>query len=474
MITHRGYKLDISKLSDNEKKKIRDDLTIKPEAYVGTLAPYPIYRVKNKFVYIPRYYGINNFSNDDKNNCKNFLLCGENVTYDIIYPNFSLRERQRIAMQYIMIALLKYGTCILRLGCGDGKTASAIYLSHKLNAKTLVVVHRKSLMIQWHEEINKFTNAKVGRIHGKTIDVDDKDIILTTVQTVIRGNYIDEYKKIRLTILDECHHLSAKEFHKTLKKINTKYIMGLTATPNKGEKMRINHVFKHFIGPIVPPESAIKKLDSKNDNKGNVIVNVLNYNVDHGLLSKHLVFEFDNNKPNTSGMVTNIANTTLRNQMIVNYIVELCKDPIRKILVISDRKAQLNYLNKELENLNIINGLYTGKQTSAEQQISKGCQVILGIYQLSEEGLNVEDINTILYATPRRDNSQSIGRPFRKLHKIPVIIIDIIDTFSSTLINQGKSRCKLYNAKDRKYYVVYKEINDNNNYPELEIKLNKK
>ena len=50
-----------------------------------------------------------------------------------------------------------------------GKTLLAIYLSHLLGLKTLVVVNQEFLQNQWIERFKGFTDAKIGKIQGKVI-----------------------------------------------------------------------------------------------------------------------------------------------------------------------------------------------------------------------------------------------------------------------------------------------------------------
>jgi superfamily II DNA or RNA helicase len=478
LLTNNGYKLKTEEISNIDKKKISEDLTIRPESYIGLLDTYKIYKATINNVYLPRYYGIVNFSGKDCKNTKNEISSGEKINFDFTLSNFKLRELQKISYKYVLKAFKKYTTAILKLDCGVGKTILAIYLIQKLQIKTLVIVHKVNLLDQWKSEIEKYTNAKVGFIHRKIIDIKNKDIVLTTIHSVIqkrKQEYYDMYKLFGLTILDECHHLNMKEFCQTLQIINTKWMLGLTATPNKGNRMKINHVFKQFLGPIVPPDNIQKKISNANSNKNNIIVNILRYRIKNIEYSRELYINYVN-KPNTSAMITNIGQNEERNDIIIEYIKQIIKynnnNEIekRKILVVSDRIYQLKYLHHKLNKFNYSSGLFIGGMTPTQLDDTKNKQIILGTYPVCEEGLNIKDLNTLINASPRRECTQITGRILRKPHKIPAIIIDIIDGFSRTFSNQGCYRKKYYLTNN--YKIKDQKINDKNNLPKLEFTIN--
>jgi len=450
MLTYKGFKIE---LTSNNQKKIFNDLTIQPQTYIGIESPYRIYTIDNNYVFLPRYYGILNYGNNNVRTCKNELTLGEKIKFNFIIDNFKLRPPQEEAFKHILQAFKQYASAILKLDCGVGKTVLSIYLAQKISRKTLVVVHRVNLLTQWKDEIEKYTNAKVGLIHRKIIDVDDKDIVLTTVHTIINKGeeYHDIYKRFTLSIFDEAHHLSAREFCQSLQHVSTRYMLGLTATPHKGNVTKINHVFKSFLGPIVPPDNVMIKYKSSGANDGNVIVNMVHYKVIDPLLSKHLIIEYAN-KPNTASMITNISKNNVRSDLIVNLIKDM-DVPERKYLIVSDRKYQLKYIYKQLCDNNFSAGLFVGGMSQTELEKSKKKKIILGTYGICEEGLNIKDLNTLIIATPRRECEQMVGRILRQQHQIPAIIIDVVDYFSKTFVNQSYARKRFYKSKGYKIEI---------------------
>ena len=129
-----------------------------------------------------------------------------------------------------------------------------------------------------------------------------------------------------------------------------------------------------------------------------------------------------------------IADFEPRNKKIVELINEYAKDNDRYILVLSDRKSQLEWLESALSELTTkyVFGYYIGgmKQSKLDENADK-CQILFATYQMAAEGFSVKKLNTVILATPRKNVEQSTGRIFRQRiseRKVAPHIIDIIDS----------------------------------------------
>ena len=77
-------------------------------------------------------------------------------------------------------------------------------------------------------------------------------------------------------------------------------------------------------------------------------------------------------------------------------------------------------------------------------------RVMLSTYAMTSEGFDNPSLNTLLFATPKTNIEQSIGRILRKVHEINPIIIDIVDSYSLFKV-QGYQRRYYY--KNKKYII---------------------
>ena len=82
------------------------------------------------------------------------------------------------------------GGGLLDVDPGKGKTVMALYIISKLKKKTLVIVHKSFLLNQWIERINQFLpSARVGKIQGQIIDIENKDIVIGMLQSLSQKEY---------------------------------------------------------------------------------------------------------------------------------------------------------------------------------------------------------------------------------------------------------------------------------------------
>lgn len=125
-------------------------------------------------------------------------------------------------------------------------------------------------------------------------------------------------------------------------------------------------------------------------------------------------------------MITNIAEDEERNRLIIDTLKTLQEE--RKVLVLSDRISQLKWLNLHLGE--DISGLFIGKTSKEDKITSKQKKILLATYNIASEGFDHPELNTLLFATPRSNVVQAIGRIYRKKHEVEPMIIDIVDNFS--------------------------------------------
>ena len=195
-------------------------------------------------MYIPRFYGQDKFGEPTETKME------EGTTVDLQF-NGSLRPEQEPIVNLYKDACEKKGGGLICLKCGGGKTVLALYIIALLRKKAIVVVHKDFLMTQWRDRIKEFLpTARIGKIQQSTIDIEDKDIVLAMVQSLSQKEYDPKiFNSFGLAIFDECHHLGAEVFSRSMMKVASKYMLGLSATPDRKDGLR--RVFEWYIGPMV-------------------------------------------------------------------------------------------------------------------------------------------------------------------------------------------------------------------------------
>ena len=449
-LSRNGYKIKKNELSQKELKDIKKDLTVNP--YVvgdfgnGNEKRFSLYMESPNSLYIPRFYAFEKYGKPDKSKMD------EGIDIDISF-NGSLRKEQIPIINLYKKACLEKGGGLISLKCGGGKTVLALYIISMLKKKTIVVVHKDFLMTQWRDRITQFLpNARIGKIQQNTIDIENKDIVLAMVQSLSQKEYDpDIFSSFGLAIFDECHHLGAEVFSKSMAKVASKYMLGLSATPDRKDGLR--KVFEWFIGPMVYSsktdvnkdfiETRIYEYDNKEDTKYNKLE--LGYN----------------KKPCMPRMINNISDCIHRNDFI-NELVKTEYMTGRKILILGDRREYLNRTEKWIkDNIdpNIV-GQYVGGMKPAELRDSQEKDIILGTYSMASEGMDIPKLNTIFLASPKSDVVQSVGRILREkasVRKFHPLVVDFLDVHPNLGVfsKQCDKRISFY-KKNNHQITVYK------------------
>jgi superfamily II DNA or RNA helicase len=440
----KGYSIYKKDLTNKEQIYIRNELTVKPYLPKSPAQPepFPIYRESPQKFYIPRYFGIDNFGDF----CENKLSLGDDI--DLNFEG-ELREYQINIVNKYLNFVKDSGGGLLDVDPGKGKTVMALYIISKLKKKTLVIVHKSFLLNQWLERIQQFLpNARVGKIQGQTIDIDDKDIVIGMLQSLSQKEYPDNlFDSFGLSIYDETHHLGAEVFSRCMMKSITNYTLGLSGTMQR--KDGLTKVFKMFLGDIVHKEKS-------NTKEHNVIVKGIYYKHDDPEFNE-IKYDYKGN-PLYSTMISKLCNFNHRSEFIIKVLQnELQKNPDQQIMILAHNKSLITYLFKAIEHRNIASvGYYIGGMKEADLKESENKKIIIATYAMASEGLDIKTLTTLLMASPKTDVCQSVGRILRTKHTQP-LVIDIIDSHE-IFTRQWQKRRQYY--MKQKYNIISTKNNE--------------
>lgn len=220
-----------------------------------------------KSIFLPRFF----YKNYPSNYIKAF-----NPPYEpqkiSVNIDIELRPAQKKLMKRLSDIYQTEGSLngIIKMPPGGGKTASTIYLAHKLGLKTLIVVDKDSLFKQWVKEIVNFTKidpTQIGVIKKDTFQTDNKLFVIATVQTLLSKIKKDSktiYEKMKtaqfgFVAFDEVHNTSASEqYAKASIIMSAPNVIGLSATPFKYGSQDI--LMKNVIGEILFDEAEYQLL----------------------------------------------------------------------------------------------------------------------------------------------------------------------------------------------------------------------
>ena len=424
VLTAKGYAIKKSFLTDVQTQGLRSELTVAPKVldrFQKDIQNFPIYYESKTRFYVPRHWGIKKFGEPEVDIVSEGLSLPETISFSTKFPPHDFQN------EIIESFIEKNANGLICVPCGYGKTFMALNIAVRLKRRFLIIVDKEFLMNQWKSEIENFIiGARVGILQANKIQMEAEkyDVTICMIQTICRREFPDGFfDQYGFTIFDECHHLGAAYFCKALLKIQTKYMLGLSATPDREDGLTC--VFEYYLGEPVykntkraPDKEAVVKavwFDSEDPIYKDIPVNWRGETVSAKLLNQVAEFE-------------------ARNKKIMELIDEYAKDPNRFILILSDRISQLEWFEKALNEwtTKYVHGYYIGgmKQSKLDANADK-CQILLATYQMASEAFSVKKLNTVILATPRKNVEQSTGRIFRQRideRKVAPHIIDIIDS----------------------------------------------
>lgn len=134
---------------------------------------------------------------------------------------------------------------------GTGKTYLSAFDVEKVNPnKFLFIVHRTNIAQKALDTFKSiFHDTKtMGMYSGNKREL-DKDFIFSTIQTISRPEHLNQFDKKHFDyiVIDESHHAGADSYQHILNHFSPKFLLGMTATPERTDGLDIFSLFDHNI-----------------------------------------------------------------------------------------------------------------------------------------------------------------------------------------------------------------------------------
>lgn len=444
ILSQRGYSIPKSCLTATQDAWLRSTLTVKPIAppqYDAGNAAFPIYFESKDRIYLPRDWAVKTFGEPDRDTRSDGLSLREELRF-----TGELREEQK---PVVAAFVGSDSNGLLCVPCGYGKTYMAIWLAMQLRKRFLVVVHKEFLMAQWQRELVRLVpGIRLGKVQGPACEIGPEfDGALVMIQTLCSREYgANTFKDFGFAVFDECHHLGAEHFSRSLLRIQTKHMLGLSATPDRTDGL--TKVFNWFLGPIV---FRIKHREADES------VKVIVYRFESGDKAYTTVPTNWRGEVIRARLINQIAEFKERTVYLASRLAEFAKEG-RKLLVLSDRREHLADFESELKKLDVADiGYYVGGMKQEDLDKSEERGVILGTFAMASEAMNIPALNTILLATPKSNIEQSVGRILREkrdARRFAPVIMDVMDHQHQGCIGQYNKRRAYYKACGYKLHVL--------------------
>lgn len=187
-----------------------------------------------------------------KDTNKNILL-----KYEKIRPN----DMQSKALENLH-RLREHGgkRSLVIAATGTGKTyMSAFDVREFKPKKMLFIVHREDILRKAITDYKKIMPERSFGLFTGNIKERDKDYIFATIQSI--SAYCNDFKEDEFDyiVIDEAHHSASQTYRKVIDYFKPKFLLGMTATPERTEGTDIFSIFDNNIALEVRLNEALEK-----------------------------------------------------------------------------------------------------------------------------------------------------------------------------------------------------------------------
>ena len=352
------------------------------------------------------------------------------------YQQEALDSLSKMRAKKETIALLYHAT-------GTGKTVTAVMDAKRCGGRVLFVAHTMELVNQAFATFESiWNNVSVGKFADSIKDT-EAHVVCGSIQSVALNLDIFKENDFDYIIIDEAHHASADTYQKVLAYFQPKFILGLTATPERADDTNILEIFKN----------TAHKLDIQTAVEIGALVPVrcirIHTNID---MTK---VRFNSVQYNIRDLDVKIC-VTERNQLIVDTWLEYVKNRRTVVFCASvkhaEQVAQL-FKNAGVSAIAVSGGMKTSERNEHLAKFADGDIKVLCACDLLNEGWDCPQTEVLFMARPTMSKvlyTQQLGRGMRNSEgKDHLMVFDFVDNASQ--YNAPYSMHRLFKLKD--YHV---------------------
>ncbi|MDR0462682.1 MAG: DEAD/DEAH box helicase, partial [Pseudomonadales bacterium] len=410
-------------------------IELKRMGYSTWKVPYTIKcfsKLKNGYV-LPTGFGsqLRNYLQDRGDEIE---IIDKRVEKPIVPFDFQIELRPE--QQEPVEKLLYLNRAILEAKPGFGKTMAALYVIAKRSQKTLIIVHTRALLHQWKKRIEDnfdLVKGDLGVIGEGKWQVGEK-ITIASYQTLLSRGTKKLKEEFGMVVIDECHHVPANTFTKVVRDFAAKYVLGLTATPFRKDKLDKMMLF--YIGSLVKTKTVADTMEICHEITKTVPTRLIVRETDLSIA--------DADEKEFTELGTILGEDVKRNELIVADVIETFKlNPNAKCIILSERVGHCEILFKMLQKKmpKVKSIIITGqvKRQEREEVFEKikenKYQILVATGGVVGEGFDWPALDTLFLTYPfswRGKLIQYVGRVQRAYPgKDQAIVYDYLDINNS-------------------------------------------
>ena len=317
---------------------------------------------------------------------------------------------------------------LLIAATGTGKTYLSIFDVNQMKPrKVLYVAHRDMILDKAEKSFkNILPNIKTGFLNGNTKDV-KADYLFASIFTLAKEDTLKTFKKDEFDyiIVDEVHHAGADSYKKVIEYFEPKFLLGLTATPERTDGFDIFSMFHNNIAYEIRLQKAMEE----------DLLCPFHY---YGLSDLVVDGEIIDDKTDFKRL---ICDERIKHIERAINLYRNFEYPV-KGLIFCSRVEEAKELSVKLNNDGYHTKCLTGEDSDYEREVviqqlesdEDPLQYIISV-DIFNEGVDIPSVNQVVMLRPTQSAIifvQQLGRGLRKLKgKSYVSVIDFIGNYEN-------------------------------------------
>lgn len=317
---------------------------------------------------------------------------------------------------------------------GTGKTYLSVFDVQNFNPRRMLfLVHRDKILSDAIASYKKVLgqNINVGKLTGRKKDF-DSDYLFATTQSMAIEHNISRFKPDHFDyiVCDEAHHSTANQYKKIINYFTPKFLLGMTATPERTDNKEIFSTFDYNIACDIRLKDAMS----------------------FGMVCPFHYFGITDITVNEEILEENADFNKLTSVERVNHILEEAKyygysgSRLRGLIFCSSVK-ECETLSEMLNEKGLRTIDLSGKSTDEERELAidrlegdyeNGLDYIL-TYDIFNEGIDIPSVNQVIMLRPTESAIvfvQQLGRGLRKRDDLKeyLVVLDFIGNYKSNFL----------------------------------------
>jgi len=382
-----------------------------------------------------------------KNNTQKLFAVDAQHTIDDVADEVVPNSVQVEALNALTLSRKKgFKRGLVVLATGMGKTWLSAFDVKQIKAKkVLFVAHREEILLQAERTfIRLLDNVRTGLYNGDKKQV-NADFLFASIQTIGKKEHLKKFlpEHFDYVIVDEFHHASASTYKKLLSYFQPKFLLGLTATPERTDQSDILSLCDNN---LVFERNLVHGIDEK-------ILVPFEY---YGIYDEYVDYDeipWRNGRFDPEQLDTAFATIKRANHIFEHWE----KNKQTRTLAFCVSKKHADYMSAFFTNKGIkAVAVYSGSATRRNEALSlldQGNIDIIFSVDLFNEGMDLPAIDTILMLRPTESKIlflQQLGRGLRQSKstgKQKLQVMDFIGNHNSFL-NKPATLLNVSGAKE--------------------------